>query len=72
MVETSKACAHLSIRVAVAHYDGVLVMEINDEEGQGESGGSNDNSISVVELEMNSIARGTTSQHTHKYGHIGP
>ncbi|VAI93738.1 unnamed protein product [Triticum turgidum subsp. durum] len=66
------ACLMGSERVAVAHYHGVSMMEIDDEEGQGESEGSNDNSILVAELEMNSIAGSTTSQHTQKYGHIRP
>ncbi|XP_037460133.1 uncharacterized protein LOC119331062 isoform X2 [Triticum dicoccoides] len=39
------ACLMGSERVAVAHYHGVSMMEIDDEEGQGESEGSNANSI---------------------------
>lgn len=38
-----------SERVAVAHRNGVSVMEIGDEEGQGGSEGSNENSISAID-----------------------
>ncbi|KAM3298184.1 hypothetical protein ACQJBY_039907 [Aegilops geniculata] len=44
------ACLTGSERVAIAHYDGVSVMEIDDEEGQGESEGSNDRTRTPYQL----------------------
>nr|XP_020196684.2 coatomer subunit beta'-2 isoform X1 [Aegilops tauschii subsp. strangulata]XP_045087076.1 coatomer subunit beta'-2 isoform X1 [Aegilops tauschii subsp. strangulata] len=44
------ACLMGSERVAVAHFDGVSVMEIGDEEGQGGcEGSSNENSIAAID-----------------------
>ena len=50
-----KACVRLSIcRLVVAHKTGVSLMEIRDEEEQGGSTGSNENSLSATNLEIQS------------------
>ncbi|VAI93771.1 unnamed protein product [Triticum turgidum subsp. durum] len=43
------ACLTGSERVAVAHFYGVSVMKIGDEEAQGGSEGNNENSVSAIE-----------------------
>jgi hypothetical protein len=44
----------LSVRLVVAHKTGVSLMEIRDEEEQGGSTGSNENSLPATNLEIQS------------------